>query len=320
MKERSYCALITEEELYAWGKSKSWPLPRKVWDRDFFLVKPEKAFRELSALHFLRRKEGILLARFQSNVLPKANMRIPFYEVNALFGLSSVQTGIMKDRYGELELIIEQAPDSICSAFDAWWWEWTEKIDIWDGAHALPELFGLPPPRDVGMIIKTMCEALKPSTENLLSALCAYSRGEPWPCDGILAALCDFGKVLRFNMVGKKEGCLVSELSKKAKLLLDNKVSPSIDDISTLLKDVSNRKEFSLEYVLFMEWKYAMERKMGELDIELMYRELEASPPHSRKEFAKALARFGAFVGFEAFAESYHVKMRTLSMNREQAK
>ncbi len=320
MKTRVYCALITEEELYAWGKSKSWPLPRKVWLREKFWAKPEKAFRDLSALHFSRRKDGILLARFQSKVLPKTNTRIPFYEVNALLGLSPVQAGILKDRYGELELEIEQASDSVCSAFDAWWREWTEKNDIRDGAYALPELFGLPPPRDVGMTIKTMCEALESSTENLISALCAYSRGEPWPCDGILAALCDFGKVLRLNMVGKEDGRLVSELSKKAKLLLDNKAIPSIDDIRSLLKDVSRRKEFSLEYVLFMEWKYAMERKMGELDIELMYGEIEACPPYSRKEFAKALALFGAFVGFEAFAESYHMKMRALSTNREQAK
>ena len=317
MVNMEYVIPILEDELYAWVKRPCWPLPRPAVVASRFFGRCGRRFKCLPIIGEGLQKQNVLLIQFASPSVPRRGADIPFYAITQVQGFSEAHVEIVKDRYGNLRVPIVCAPENVIRDFDGWWME-CEKLDFTEGAKRLPSLFDLHGSPDAVRVADEVYTALRRPPGNVFASnLLSYSRGEPWPVDGLIAAICDLGKILRLTSSAEVDGKRVSALADLVGQHLKKNGPNDWPSVCKILDGFTDDPRYGVANVLFLAWKFAMERKSGSLDFELMQNHVRTAESSQPSAVIKALALFGAFVGFGAFAETYHIHMRESLTKRE---
>ncbi len=323
VNEARQAVLVSEDELYSWGTSYAWKLPRRSFPVKRLAARKFTCFRRLNLPVFSERKEDWLLAEFE---MPPSAGRgvvvVPFSDVKCLYGFSEQHVGFLRGRYGDFGLLAQLAGKSVCEAFDAWWNDARVRAlvpDVADGIRAMSEIAGFQPTDEhlelANQIVRARLSAeggVTSSQEDFLVSLFRYSRSAVFPCAGSLAALCDLGVLLRSRANDDDENARVSGLLVLVTERLKRPVSNPLTAVREILGAVGDWPECRLEHVLFLSWKYASEQKGGNVDLDQILADLKVVREGGVDEavLRTAVALFGGYVGFKSFATPYHILRR----------
>jgi hypothetical protein len=323
VNEARQAVLVSEDELYSWGTSYAWKLPRRSFPVKRLAARKFTCFSRLNLSVASERKEDWLLAEFE--MPPSAgrgSCSVAFSAVKCLYGFSEQHVGFLRGRYGDLGLSVQLAGKVVCEAFDEWWKDarvMAQLPDVADGVRALSEIAGVQTPDDYLELADQIARARLQAEDNVASqqedflvSLFRYSRSAVFPCAGALAALCDLGVLLRSRANDDDENVRVSGLLVLVTERLKRPVSNPLTAVREILWAVGDWPECRLEHVLFLSWKYASEQKGGNVDLDQILADLKAVREGGVDEtvLRTAVALFGGYVGFKSFATPYHILRR----------
>lgn len=309
-----YLVPVTEDELSEWMSHRTWRLPREgvPLDRvnDLARLKPEEVSDD---------KNDWFLVEYNCSDLKNAGI-VPFSSVTSLCGCSDHKTAILLNHYEGFGIEVHTAEMGLQTAFGEWWRRSrieTLSLDCTEGANAMSELFGFGDgvKRGYGRKVAEELVDIELGVEknNFPGRLLAYSRSQLFGCDGICAAMCDLGTILRSLQKNEKDVAAVNRLASGISSVIKGDQKASLTDCADVLKGSASLKGCSFEFVLFLAWKYAAEHKGGKIDFEQVDLDVKnmRNDPKMSCVLQKALHLFGAYVGFKSFAVQYHIKRRT---------